>query len=309
MTVSIGIDYMAGQWKSCVVDQGRLTELHTFVSLEELLTSIGQLCTIYPEPAIGVSLDLPLPFSTLKDLADGQSTHLLSRLVPTVELCAIWESLSTLSFHGYCAPAAAYLPTIPLARRLLRPSLGNARDICIVIALLHHMRSQDASWQEMNFFYVNASKHNTSILVLKDGQIINGIGTLQGSSSSVALDYLKELGHTSDDDESRVLLQQALQDAFWEGLTEELAGLIAIHHIEDIVVLGERSNQLVERLAETYQVYLFPYAQSHHQGYEAALGAALLAEGLDQPGHAAELVDYLQIRQASHLRLSSDLSL
>jgi hypothetical protein len=81
-------------------------------------------------------------------------------------------------------------------------------------------------------------------------------------------------------------------------LTQELAGLLAVHHSEDIVVLGQQSERLVERLADTYQVYLFPYAHSEREGYESAIGAALLAEGLEQAGSSGAVVDHLQLRQA-----------
>jgi hypothetical protein len=92
------------------------------------------------------------------------------------------------------------------------------------------------------------------------------------------------------------ILRQALDEAYWEGLIQELAGFMATHHIEDIVVLGEESSTLVERLADLYQVYLFPYAHTEREGYEVALGAAILAEGLNQIQSAAELVAYLQIQ-------------
>lgn len=51
-------------------------------------------------------------------------------------------------------------------------------------------------------------------------------------------------------------------------------------------------------------VCLFPYAVTDGAGYEAALGAALLAEGLKQDGHTAEVVNHLQIPQAGQSALS-----
>lgn len=309
MTVSIGVDYTSGQWKSCVIDRGHLTELRAFSSSDELLEFVDRICTLYPEPTLGVSLDLALPFCPLQNLSDEQ--FLLRDLFgDTVsEQGIILQRLSTLSLHSYCVPSVAYLPTMPLARRLLRVSPGSPREVCAVIALLHHMRAQEASWVEMNFFYLHADERGTCALVLKEGQIIDGIGILRGSVPARVLDLEKLEGVGAEFDRDSHQFRQAWQDAFWEGLHAELAGLIATHHIEDIVVLGKESDRLIERLAETFQVYLFPRTRAEHEGYEATLGAGLLAEGLDQPGKAAELVSHLQIRQAQALTLPSDPSL
>ncbi len=70
-------------------------------------------------------------------------------------------------------------------------------------------------------------------------------------------------------------------------------------------MLGQESARLIERLADSYQIYLFPQASSEHEGYEAALGAALLAEGLELGGSAADVVNHLQIRQAEQVALIS----
>lgn len=86
--------------------------------------------------------------------------------------------------------------------------------------------------------------------------------------------------------------------ALWEGLTQDIAGLIAIHHIEDMVVSGDFQEEFIERFAENYQVYLFPSSEADAPGFEGALGAAVLAGGLFLPGKAREIVDQLSIREA-----------
>jgi predicted butyrate kinase (DUF1464 family) len=310
MTINIGVDYTAGQWKSCVVGQGHLAELHIFATSGEMLASLSQVCALYPEPTIVLALDATVPFGALQDLTDEQLERLAQSYRPVssgIEVREALEAFGSLSLHCYSAPSVVYLPSVSHHRRLMRPSLGSAREVCAVVALLHHMREQEAAWQEMNFLFVNASEQGTSTLVLQAGQIINGIGALQGSSFSAVHEYLAGLeiagGWGEEDRQDR--FQRALQEAFWEGLTQELGGLMTIHHIEDVVVLGQKSGDLIERLADVYQVYLFPHAQTDYEGYESALGAALLAEGLDQPGKAAELVDYLQIRHAGPIGLAS----
>lgn len=314
MTVNIGIDYTPGHWRVCSVEQERAAEFHTCATSGDVQALISQVSALYPEPTIVVSLDVTTPFRALPELTEEQVERLAQRYHPTPAHTEVRETLLALrsmSTHSYCAPSVEYLPTIPLHRRLMRPALGNANEVCAAMALLHNMRAQDAAWPEMNFFYINVGETGSCVLVIRDGQVVDGIGTLPGSSLLSAYGYLARLESADSDEpgeaQKREALRQALQEAFWEGLTQELAGLLAIHHIEDIVVLGQQSSSLAERLADLYQIYLFPHAQSESEGYEAALGAALLAEGLERDGCAAEVVDHLQIRQAGQFALFPDL--
>ncbi|HLI68137.1 MAG TPA: DUF1464 family protein [Ktedonobacteraceae bacterium] len=310
MTVSVGVDYAAGSWRVCCVDQGKLIEFHEFSTVNDLLAWIHGSCPLYPEPTMVLSLDVTAPFSALPALTSEQVDRLLQRYRPLpafTEVSAVLQILRSISVRSYCAPSVEYLPTVPLHRRLLRPGLGTANEVCAVVALLRHLREQEASWPEMSFLYVNAGVGGVCALVIQDGQIVNGIGTLQGTSLPLAYRYLAmlETAQGEQDDARHEALQKALHEAFWEGLTQELAGLLATHHIEDMVVLGQESARLIERLADSYQIYLFPQASSEHEGYEAALGAALLAEGLELGGSAADVVNHLQIRQAEQVALIS----
>jgi len=309
MAISIGIDYAPGQWRVCNVEQGRPAECQICATAGEMQALVSQVCALYPEPTIVVSLDVAAPFGPLSALTEPQMDQLAQRYHPTparTEVKAVLAALRSLSLRTYCAPSVEYLPTLPVYRRLLRPALGNANEVCTIVALLHHMREQDASWPEMNFFYVNAGESGTCVLVIKDGQIVNGIGQVQGSALPAAYHYLATVESVEDVEEAKAHpdFRQAQDEAFWEGLRQDLAGLLAIHQIEDVVLLGQKSPALVERLADLYQVYLFPYAGAEVAGYEAVLGAALLADGLEQEGCAAEVVNHLQILQAGQSAFS-----
>lgn len=289
MAVHIGIDYTPGQWRVCVLEEGRPADLRFFSTVDEMLGMLSQICASYPEPTMVVSLAVITPFVALADLSDEQLERLVQRYHPTpafLEVKTALQALRALSLHSYCAPSVEYLPAVPLHRFLLRSALGSADELCAVVNLLHHMRTQQATWEEMNFLFINTGENGTCILVIVDGRVINGIDTLQGSSlaaayGSLALAETAEEELTEEERGRRETFQQALDEAFWEGLTQELAGLLALHHIEDLVVLGSRSDRLIDRLADTYQIYLFPRLSSESTGYESALGAALLAEGLD----------------------------
>jgi len=74
--------------------------------------------------------------------------------------------------------------------------------------------------------------------------------------------------------------------------------LMAVHHIEDIVALGDFQEAFIDHFAENYQVYLFPSTEADTPGFECALGAAVLAEGLFLNGKAREIVERLSICEA-----------
>jgi hypothetical protein len=289
MALSIGLDITPDWWHICIMEQGQIVDLHKFPDVDAGIALLRQLCDRSPAAVIVLALDVQTPLQALSQSGTEQGS------APSVmpgfadRLSSVFLSLGA---QIYCAPSAAYLPAFPPYRRLMRASSGNARDVSAVLALLYQMRVQGADWQEMNFLWIRDSQQGVAIQVLKDGQIINGLGQLQGSAHPNALGMEIPEG----------ALEPLLEEAFWEGLTQELAGLQAVHPIKDLVILSDGSHPLTERLAEHYQVYLFPHPGPDMEGYESALGAAVLAEGLAQPGPAAELVEHLQLRPTASLR-------
>lgn len=291
MTISIGIDYVPGQWRICSIEPGKQAEFQICATLREMQALVSQVCALYPEPTIVVSLHVATPFGSLAGLREQQLEHLACCASATSACSEVKEALVALrssSLRSYCAPSVEYLPTLPAHRRLLRPALGSASEVCAVVALLGHMREQEANWPEMNFFYINADENGTCVLVIKEGQIVNGIGLVQGSQPLSASLLPTEHGASP----------LAREEAYREGLRQDLAGLLALHQLEDVVLLGRRSPVLVEQLADSYQLYHFPRLGPGGAGYEAALGAARLAEGLEQEGCAADVVNRLQIPRA-----------
>ena len=123
--------------------------------------------------------------------------------------------------------------------------------------------------------------------MIKDGRIVDGM--------TVSIEAVED-GEEED--------EQEREQAFWEGLSEDVAGLMAVHHFEDIVVIDRRSttqdkldkSTVVDRLGDSYQLYLYPQRESEPEGFETAIGASLIAEGLFRPSLASEVVERLQIK-------------
>lgn len=312
MTLSIGVDYSPDAWKTCIVERGQPQELQTFAQASDVIAFLKRTCALYPEPTIVVSSDAHTPFAALHTLNSQQVAAMAAsrRAISAESFRATLLEIGSINVNSYCAPSVAYLPGVPIHRKLMRADLGTASTLSAGIALLYRMRERGASWPEMCFLCLDAGRSRSDILVVEYGRIVNGRGALPGTVStrprgyetalSAALALFGQNGDQRGEGESDSLAHLSLE-AFLEGLTQELAGLMAVHHFEDIVVLGQEREKVIAHFAETYQVYLFPYAEDEVQGYEAALGAALIAEGLYHPGLAAEVVEQLQIREAQEL--------
>jgi predicted butyrate kinase (DUF1464 family) len=280
MSLSIGVSCGRENWKTCLMENGQALERNSFVDSVAARAYLEHTCTLYPEPTIVLSSDLSTPFTRLVTVPKTCLEEMIPRHYTSEQRETLQELLIAIGYrniNSYFAPSVRYLSSMPPHRKLMRENLGTANNLCAVAALLKQLRAREAEWSEMNFLCLEVDHNSRSILVVEDGRIVNGM-------SSVA--------RTEDQ------LQEASQQAFWEGLKQELAGFVAIHHFEDIVVMGQLKDAFIERFADSYQVYHFPYSQPDYEGFEAASGAAAIAEGLYGQKARAEIVERLQIREA-----------
>lgn len=290
MTLSVGIDRHPESWKICMMEDGQTVELCSFADSSLALVYIERTCLLYPELTMTVSLRIDVPFIPLSTLTDQQLEGMANPDQQS-EMEHFLKVARSINLNSYILPSVKYLPAVPLYRKFMRANLGSSSDVCAAAALLFRLREREAAWPDMRFLSLSISHHLASVQAIEEGYIVNGMEIMHIDLAQVK----KELdGH----------MQQLSEQAFWEELTQGLAGLMAIHHCEDIVVRGPSQEAFSERFADTYQVYLFPYNASDNAGYEAALGAAVIAEGLYRAGYAAGVVERLQIREASGLPLA-----
>ncbi len=260
--LSIGVDEQRGIWKTCLMEDGQVFELSSFEDTASVLTYLEYTCATYPEPVLMVALD---------------KSHWDAGMIEDFLI-----AIDSMNLNSYTIPPLSALSSLPSYRRLMR-GLGEAHVLCNVVTLLYRMRRRDAAWQEMRFLFLDVNGRASSVAVIEEGRIVNGMVTT-----------LLETRERQPDDQPTADSDVA-EEAFWEQLTQTLGGLLAVHHIEDIVILGDRAGEVIARLDGSYQFYLFPRDQQEHEGYEAATGAALLAEGFYAPGIAAEVVERLHI--------------
>jgi len=225
----------------------------------------------------------------LNSVIDQQPQTILSNQQARVDLKNTFKVLQALSLDSYCLPAIKYLPSVSMHRKIKSVDMGAADGLCTVATLMYRLSERQTAWSEMNFLCVAVSYNSIRIVVVEDGCIVNGIsqdqvtGTADTEASMGPYVNGSRPGHDTE-------------EAFWEELVRALGGLMAIHHLEDIIVTGPKKDAFVERFAEIYQVYYFPDGEAGTEGYEIAIGAAIIAEGLRHSGLAWEVVERLQMR-------------
>ncbi len=294
MALSIGIDSNVEKWKTCLIENGSALELHTFEGAEATFSYVEQICALYPEPTIGLSTQLNISFGPLNVLSEPQLLQLvLEENLRNDNIKREFTKLANaLNLSSYSIPAVRNLLSIPHYRKINRGDMGGPQTLCSLVTLLYRMLQQEAAWSEMNFLYLELDTNAKSILVVKDGQIVDGMHVTTTLYNAPNRDTFLEQD------------EEIIEQAFWEGLTQDLAGLLAIHHLEDIVLLDRTSpsdmkrgsQSIIDRLSDNYQFYLYPRHEADPEAFEVALGAALVAEGLYHSGLTAEIVSHLQIQ-------------
>jgi len=263
-------------------------QLSSFFDAASTLAYLERTCALFPEPTIVLSADLNMPLTRLSKLTGQQLNELTAHLKPQQVEQHFLTAISFMSLDSYCLPAIKYLASVPMHRKHTYIDMGAPGDLSIVTTLLYRLREREAAWSEMSFFSLEIGYRSRRIVVVEDGRIVNGfVGIAAGDHT-----YLPDGAEYSGDENA---CGNAAELAFWESLTRELAGLMAVHHLEDIIVMGPGKDAFIERFSDTYQIYHYPQGESDSEEYEVAIGAGIIAEGLRYPGLAAEVVERLQI--------------
>jgi hypothetical protein len=278
MALSIGIDCSITQWRICLREHGKILHLRSFEDVSLAISYLERICALYPEPTIVLPAGNSDSLARLSIITDQQCADLMET----------FKVIQALSLDSYCLPAIKHLASVAMHRKIKSMNMGKSDSLCTIATLIYRLSERQTAWSEMNFLYVEVGNNSMRIVVVEDGRIVDGISQ----------DQVTEIAGTEDSMESNVNGSEtrlAPEEAFWEELARALGGLMAIHHLEDIIVIGPKKNAFVNRFAETYQVYYFPDDEAGNEGYEVAIGAAIIAEGLRHSGLAGEVVKRLQI--------------
>ena len=280
MTVYIGIDYSYQTWKTSILGQDSTVVCSKFHAISALSEYLEHVYRAYPDACIALASPLEIALMPLSLWYEDQQAQAHFE-ASAHELKNFLIALKKFSLTGHLLPAVRHLPSVPEHRRLMRSSLGSASILCIVMTLLYHMREQGAEWSELTFGCLELMDASYRLVVIREGQIVDGTAVWQPFLATDAGDVAKAV----------------LEQALLEQLSREFAGLMAIHHCEDVVLLDHtsdgRKDSIIDYFADLYQLFLFPSTKTEQAGFEAAQGASLFAAGLNQSSLAGEVVQRL----------------
>jgi hypothetical protein len=293
--LSVNLSYKPCHCEVSLMQNGNVLEYFIWEEMIDMLTYITQVVARYPGLLLVLVTDLETDLCSLADLFKqcGQQSK---QGVQRQDTCLydFLREVSALPIKCLHLPAVKYVLNVPLYRKRFFPTMGSPRAICALATLLYRMRQQDADWTEMTFFYLELQHTSYTVVVVKDGTVVDGV------KFDVALQF-EQIGSQSQEQRADLL-----EAAFWERLTRDLAGLMAIHHIEEIVLRDEgndradmqyesssnaqpiRVEEAIDRLGDSYKLYQFPQEGGEQPGCEIAFGAWLLTGGFLSSGHAAE---------------------
>jgi predicted butyrate kinase (DUF1464 family) len=205
-------------------------------------------------------------------------------------------------------PSVIHLSTVPAHRKLNKIDLGTADKLCVAaLALAQHNRDDPALVVEFGSAF-------TAMIVLKDKQIVDGLGgtcSSLGGMSSGAWDG--EAAYLLSPLQKRDLFRGGITDiadrdtakaAFSESFSKAVASLVNFHGFQDVYYGGtlfrthpDFTQAALGELPSSF--YRLHYAGDFSGAWvkHAAQGAALIAEGLCG-GTFAPLVDWLKLREA-----------
>jgi predicted butyrate kinase (DUF1464 family) len=234
-------------------------------------------------------------------------------------LGAFLAPLRATRLPAYLIPAVKGLPTVPRHRKANRIDLGTADKLCAAALVIWRLAGGEGSrLPAVDALVLELGAGFKAWVVVAGGRIVEGIGGTAGTPGPRgrgALDgevaYLAPPcskadiygGGTADLDAA---FGGGLGEAaLWEGVEREAAMLTRFFGIERIVASGRRRAEAIARLAARgYRVESLAAdpdlarLDRGADGVEAALGAALLADGL-AGGRAAPLVAHLGLRDAT----------
>lgn len=305
--LSLGIDYEAGQWKLAAWNEDRAADLLDFDSEAGVWESVEDILTAHPAAPIVLPSGFGIPVTRAGELLDRDIAEITLRREAHVTdpLGQFLAEARRRTLRAFCIPAVRLLPSIPLHRKLNRVDLGTADVLCAAVWAIHCLAQGERGRATSNFVLLHLGDGTRALLAIRDGRIVDGIGRSAGGmgvASRAAADGLmtslgRGVGRSREVGEMKniqVRLREAKKQEFWETVEKESASLLAFHGLSQVVVTGPGSAEVIQATRDHLPVVLLPTLVD---GYEAALGAALIAAGLTG-GPTANLVAHLELRQA-----------
>lgn len=304
--LSLGIDYEAGQWKLAAWNEDRAADLLRFGSEGDVWESVEDILSAHPATPIVLPSGFGIPVTRARELLDRDIAEItLHREAHVTDpLGQFLAEARRRPLRAFCIPSVRLLPSIPLHRKLNQVDLGTADVLCAAAWAIHCLAQGGPTSATSHFLLLHVGADKRALVAIRDGRIVDGIGRSAWGMGTASRDsagaFLTSLGqgigrsHAAGGTEKlENRLREARNHAFWETVEKESVSLLAFHGLSQVVVTGPGSAQALQAAGDRLPITPLP---SQVDGYEAALGAALIAAGLTG-GPTANLVDHLELRQ------------
>lgn len=271
-----------------------------------------------------------LPLTHAADCTDAQ-LNLMSLVRPDERAAkgvggfsAMLRALRDSGLPVVFLPGVIHLPTVPVHRKLNRIDLGTADKLCVAaLALAQHTTSEE-HWENPRqtppdagnepALVVEFGSAFTALMVLKDKQIVDGLGGTCGAvgarsgggwdgEAAYLLSPLQKAdlfrGGVADAPD-----REAGRAAFRESFCKAVYGILNTHGVQDVYYCGSLLRTDLDLVQLALDELPRSFFKFHYAGdlsgawvKHAAQGAALIADGLCG-GTYAPLIDWLKLRDA-----------
>jgi len=305
---SLGIDYGTGSWKFALIEGPRVLALKWFPDPAELYPMLEETTRTYPHLPIVLPSGFGIPLRRIQEVDDRDLFEMTLRQGDPKEkgLGQFLHRLRDTDLHAYCIPSVKLLRSVPVHRKVNRIDMGTADKLCAVACLLHLQVARGGSLETQDFLSVEVGEGFKAILVVRGGRVVDGLGGTAGHlgpRARGAIDgelaclypFSKAMVYRGGALDIEARFGQYGHDAFWEGLEKEIVLFLNYYGLRRILVAGRRKEAVMERLEKRYPMET-PLEDG--EGFEAALGAAILADGI-AGGQFQGLVDHLGLRDTT----------
>lgn len=299
--LSLGIDHDAGHWKVAAWDEQAAADLRALRVAGEVWEVVDEVLTLHPATPIVLPSGLGVPLTRAADLMDQDIAEITldpdGRAID--DLGAFLVEARRRALRAFCIPAVKLLPSVPVHRKVNRLDLGGAGALCAAAWIIHSAGAQGSEPASCGWVLVHASRTGTCLLAIRAGRIVDGTGDLPSTLGRLSIRKLDDLlRRTALLGSPRPRVQapwppDALVEAEGEMLTQAALGMLRFHGLHHAVVIGDRRGETERLLGGRVPLASSPAVGA---GFEAALGAAVIAAGLTG-GPTAGLVQHLGLRE------------
>jgi predicted butyrate kinase (DUF1464 family) len=305
---SLGIDYGTGSWKSALIEGPRILALERFEDPAVLYPALEEKARNAPHLPIVLPSGFGIPLKRIQEVDDRDLFEMTLRQGDPAEkgLGQFLHRLRHTDLHAYCIPSVKLLRSVPVHRKVNRIDMGTADKLCTVAYLLHCQVSRGESLETQDFLVAEVGEGFKALMVVRGGRIVDGLGGTAGHlgpRARGAIDgelaclypFSKAMVYRGGAVDIEARFGSYGHHAFWEGLEKEIVLFLNYYGLRRILVTGRRKHAVMERLGGQYPM---DAPLEDGEGFEAALGAAILADGI-AGGQFRKLADHLGLRETT----------